>query len=504
MAKKELKKDGHFLVPLKKTDPILYQPKEVSVQDRLGGEFRLAKGLKARLVHAYEIFKNRQDLTDAPAAIAEVLNILNNDIHSHQRTMPALALEAVFLRDEIQETLGLPPAAGQITATAIWLQCHNIGQVLEQVQVAKHKQALASLKVAVPDRWAESLLGTINYVSPKLCGECVQLLVSEGHLEPLKDTLIRLINQHQANSELLYWMARERSDAFADILGPEVFRAMLSAIERDQFNEKRSNRLRDLLLDDQDLLLELIESADIDLIRDLTRSLQLSPSFDDMDKRSLLARIIKHFPVIQSIVTGDHGVRQQAPLIVSWESLERRKREYNELVQKRIPANSREIAHARSYGDLRENHEYKAAKEMQKILMRRKAELEADLARARGTDYSNPRTDAVSIGTIVEVTDLLQQHTEKFAILGAWDFDSDTGVISYLSPIGQALLGHAIGEEVALEVDGAAKRYRIDCIQPFPTAAIAPDTAEATAAPAPAPDPDPVPSPQQDNAPSLA
>ncbi len=45
-AKKELKKDGHFQMPSKKSEPIIYQEKEVSLQDRLMGEFRAAKGLK--------------------------------------------------------------------------------------------------------------------------------------------------------------------------------------------------------------------------------------------------------------------------------------------------------------------------------------------------------------------------------------------------------------------------------------------------------------------------
>ena len=82
---------------------------------------------------------------------------------------------------------------------------------------------------------------------------------------------------------MLLWLSKERSDAFADILGPEVFRAMLTAMERDQFNEKKSNKLRDYILDDQELIVELIESADLEVIKDLTRALQLSPCFDDMD-----------------------------------------------------------------------------------------------------------------------------------------------------------------------------------------------------------------------------
>src|SRR6185437_11601329 len=168
------------------------------------------------------------------------------------------------------------------------------------------------------------------------------------------------------------------------------------------------NRLRDFILDDQELLVELIGSADLEVIKDLTRALQLSPSFDDMDKRSFLARIVKSYPAIQSLISGEQS-QKESNLVVSWESLERRKNEYHELVEKKIPANSREIAVARSYGDLRENHEYKAAKEMQKILMRSKHELESQLVRARGMDFANTKTDVVGIGTRVKVTDLNTQ-----------------------------------------------------------------------------------------------
>jgi hypothetical protein len=52
---------------------------------------------------------------------------------------------------------------------------------------------------------------------------------------------------------------------------------MLTAMERDQFNEKRSNKLRDFILDDQTLLVELIGSADLEVIKDLTRALQFRP-----------------------------------------------------------------------------------------------------------------------------------------------------------------------------------------------------------------------------------
>jgi transcription elongation factor GreA-like protein/transcription elongation GreA/GreB family factor len=472
-AKRELKKDGHFQVPLKKSDPIIYQLKEVSLQSRLLAGFRAAKGLKARLNVAHEILRNLSDLDDRAAAAGEIILALNAEIATHQRTQPSVALEAIFVRDEIRAAVELPPGEGEITALAIWVQeSARIGPVLELIPAGKHRHALESFKKSLTEKWPDALLGTLNHVSAKLAGEVAHALIDGGQWEPFKELLARLISQHQAGSELLLWLAKdakEHSDSFADILGPEVFRAMLSAMERDQFNEKRSNKLRDYILDDPTLLVELIGSADLEVIKDLTRALQLSPCFDDMDKRSLLARIVKSYPAVQTMISGEQSKAEKADtaLVVSWESLERRKNEYAELVQKAIPANSREIAVARSYGDLRENHEFKAAKEMQKILMRRKGELEAQLVRARGSDFANPRTDVVSIGDIVAVTDLEHQHAETFTILGAWDSDPDKGIISYLTAVGQALLNAQPGQEIEVPVEGGVRRYRVESISAF-------------------------------------
>jgi transcription elongation GreA/GreB family factor len=465
-AKRELKKDGHFQVPLKKTEPIIYQAKEVPLQDRLMEEFRAAKGLKARIAVAGEILKTAHDLSDKQAAAKEIIAALNAEIPSYQRTQPAVALESIFVRDDIREMGGVPFSEGELQAQAIWSQDLKLGPLMEGLPAAKHRRALESFKAANPEHWPDAMRNALNTCSAKLCREFAGLLIQEGKFEQLKETLARLISQHTASSELLLWLAKDRNDSFADVLGPEVFRAMLTGMERDQFNERRSNRLRDFILDDQDLLVELIGSADLEVIKDLTRALQLSPSFDDMDKRSLLARIVKSYPAIQSLISGDQS-QKESNLIVSWESLERRKNEYHELVEKKIPANSKEIALARSYGDLRENHEYKAAKEMQKLLMRRKGELENQLVRARGTDFANPRTDVVSIGTVVNSTDLATNQAEHFMVLGAWDSDPEKGVVSYLSPMAQSLLNRKVGEEVEFEVHGVRHRHRIESIVAF-------------------------------------
>jgi transcription elongation GreA/GreB family factor len=486
-ARGEMKKDGHFIVPTKKTEPIVYQSQEISLQDRLLADFRAAKGLKAKVAVAAEFVKSAADLSNKEAAAREVISSLNADIPSHVRTQTGVALEAIFAREDVAAMANLTAGPEEISALQVWNQEGvKFGPVMEAIPAAKHRRTLESFKAAQPDRWSETLRAALNIVPAKLCKEFANLLAHNGKLDELKETLARLISQHAASSELLLWLGKERSDDFADILGPEVFRAMLTSMERDQFNEKRSNRLRDFMLADQSLIADLTGTADIEVVKDLTRALQFSPVFEDMDKRSLLARIVKRHPSVQSLITGDQGSKQESAMYVSWDSLERRRAEYTELVQKKVPANSKEIAIARSYGDLRENHEYKAAKEMQKVLMRRKEELEALLSRARGTDFANPRTDVVSIGTVVYATDLNANKIEVFTVLGAWDFDAEKNIISYLTPVGQALLNRKVGEEVEAEVDGVIHRHRIDKIEAYvpPTPVVAPETPSESTAPA--------------------
>lgn len=481
VARSEMKRDGHFTVPLKKTEPILYQEQEITLGDRLSAELRAAKGLKAKIAVSSEILKSVEDIR-GHNVIEEAINLLSSDIMSHLQTMPSLTLEGVFMRDDLRAAIGAAGPEAQVTAREIFVPLSQETPVerlleklvafFEELPAVKHRRALEAFRDVVPD-WGAQLVLIINRVTAKLAGEGVRLLMIEGRGQLLKDTLARLISQHAASSELLLWLGKERGDHFADILGPEVFRAMITAMERDAFNEKKTNRLHDFVLEDQQLLPELIEAADVEIIKDLVRSLQLSPAFDDMDKRSLLGRIVKVYPQIQSMITGDSG-KDDKTFLVSWSSLGRRKDEYDELVNKAIPANVKDIAIAKSYGDLRENHEFKAAKEMQKVLHRRKHDLELQLARARGTDFANPRTDVVVPGTQVTFTDLDTNKQETVQIFGAWDGDPDRNLLSYLSPLAQALVNKGPGQEAELVSGDNRRRVRVDAIAPGDTSLVIP------------------------------
>ena len=263
---------------------------------------------------------------------------------------------------------------------------------------------------------------------------------------------------------MLIWLCTERKD-WRELINPELLAAILSALEREQHSAPgRASKLQRLLMEDRQLFQDMFGNADVGLARDAMRRLQLSPLFDELTKRSLLARIVKVFPDLESMIAGAQPQEKAAPLVVSWSSLEKRKTEYEELVKKKIPENTKEISVARSYGDLSENFEFKAAKQMQAVLMRRKTELELALQNARGTAFENPDTSRVSIGTIVTVRDKTSKKQETYTILGAWDGDPDRHIISYQTAIGQALLGKKAGE-VATLPNG---EFEIVSIEPAP------------------------------------
>ena len=463
-AKKEMKNDGHFQLPVKKTEPIIYHAQELSAHDQLLSNLRDAKGLKAQIAAATEIHKGIGDVENKEDVIGEMIKILNLAIKNHMNLKPSLSLEAILLRDAIRTDIGTEAGEGEIEASSVFEKAEDLAEVIEGLSAAKQKLALDAFRLTHTDSWVDKYLEILNSSGLRLVGELAQMLIDAGHFDRFKDHLHQLVSKHEASTDLMLWLGKNRSDSFADILGPEVFGAMMAAIEQDRFNEKKTSKLGDFIMSDHELITDLIGSADVEMVEDLVRALQATICFDDMDKRSLLGRIVKAYPSIQSMISGDQ-TKDDNLLIVSWPSLERRKNEYEELVKKKIPANSKEIAIARSYGDLRENHEFKAAKEMQKVLMARKGELEIDLTRARGTDFSDASVDQVSVGNKLVVTNLESNKEETFVLLGAWDGDPENQILSYLTPLGQAFLGKKPGDEAEFQIENDTRRYRINTIE---------------------------------------
>jgi len=119
------------------------------------------------------------------------------------------------------------------------------------------------------------------------------------------------------------------------------------------------------------------------------------------------------------------------------------------------------IAEARSHGDLSENAEYHAAKELQGITEARIADLEDKLSRADIIDVSKLKGSQVMFGATVTLIDEDTEDKVKYRIVGEVEGNVKEGKISITSPIARALLGKTKNDVVEVSTPGGGKSYEI-------------------------------------------
>ncbi|MBQ4313333.1 MAG: transcription elongation factor GreA [Clostridia bacterium] len=122
---------------------------------------------------------------------------------------------------------------------------------------------------------------------------------------------------------------------------------------------------------------------------------------------------------------------------------------------------SEKIKVARGFGDLSENSEYDEAKNEQAQVESRIAELEATLKLAVVIDEDSITTDVVKIGTRVKMRDTELGEIDEYQIVGSTEANPKLGCISDESPVGRALLGHKIGDIVAVETPGGIIHFEV-------------------------------------------
>ena len=140
---------------------------------------------------------------------------------------------------------------------------------------------------------------------------------------------------------------------------------------------------------------------------------------------------------------------------------EKLKAQLDTMKNEKMPMIAEQIAEARGFGDLSENAEFDAAVEAQGMLQAQIDDLQDKLARAMIVDKSTLPTDRVVFGSRVTVLDLDLNDEEDFILVGPGEEDYDQNKILLTSPIGQALVGKKLDEEVEVAIPVGTLRLRI-------------------------------------------
>jgi transcription elongation factor GreA len=119
------------------------------------------------------------------------------------------------------------------------------------------------------------------------------------------------------------------------------------------------------------------------------------------------------------------------------------------------------IQHAREFGDLSENAEYKAAKERQSMVQARISLLHQRMMEVDSIDISKIPTDRIAYGSEVVLYDLEKEEKVTYRLVTSEESDPDKGLISTVSPIGQALMGKEEGDEVKVKTPTGWRNFEI-------------------------------------------
>ena len=472
-TKKKLRTDRQLVVPSKRNEPLELRDSDLSPADSLVEDYLKSRDLKAKVRAAEAILKDISVFDDAPAQLLPVVEDINDSARRGMKLNLSAAMEMVLVRDELQKKeKELLLDDEQITIAEILRNNKSeIADLLHGLSLTRLRQILGSFKDAFGDEWVQVMLAQIPQCGLRSIGEIATFLSDDGYSDTVLEFFESGLQQRALSSDAIAWVCRERKGMTEVIFDPSVSLVVMSSLEQDSLLDeggvRAASKLRDLLSDDRELIPDLINEADINTVRIFASRLMGSNIFDDLTRKSLMARILKIYPDVQDLVSGREEEQEEA-LIVSEESLAAKQAAYDKLIREEIPQNREDIKVARSYGDLRENFEYKSAKEYQRVLMKRKADWEHDLKLAKATDFSTATADSVSIGTVVTIEPEQGGTPITYTILGAWDSDPDKHILAYLSDRGQLLLEKKVGDEVGLPTDtGGTDTFRIVDIKPY-------------------------------------
>jgi len=469
-ARKDLKKDPLVVLPSKRSEPIELLEQEKSYDDSWFRDLADLKNMESILAGIEEYLDAESDPgldEKARGVVVDRLRFVTIGAEgSHEDFMVRAWL--------IAEQLDITP--DEIELTSFLLRVRSPEGLLTTVQslsASLAKAFLAALSSADAETASEVLLKVLPDLEYSALNEGIQLLVDLGLEDRVATALRPVWNQWTAEVDVMFWLSQNPKKIIEWNYGgtPDLVARVLKVINRDYTGNRLRvrNQLREVFRKPV-WLKEVLGSMDERQRRALTQGVKDSTAWEQLDKASVLGQIVKIDPSVQDIVSGKAEEQEQtAPVQVRVSSLRSfrvKEAQLQKIIEKDIPENSREIAVARSYGDLRENFEYKAAKDTQKLLMGRRAELEVQLREVKPTDFSEFAAEAAGIATTVSLRDAAGSES-IYHIGGEWDSDVDRSILSNASGMAKALQGAKAGDQVSVPSEAGTQEVEILSVQPL-------------------------------------
>ncbi len=365
----------------------------------------------------------------------------------------ALVKQATDLRDQAPASaltiLATVERAGLTEALPDWTTDDLLGAASEPLRALRdiqdrtlRRKAFDRLREVRSD-WPELYVTALGQEADARILKTLFSRAWEERRDAVSDFVDRLLSQPQKQPAAFVWLMETLTQTpyFGERNPLRALSQLLRAEDLTEFAPHRAT-LRGIF-DDGTTTAELIGRLDEDQAERAAEVIDRSHLEDYLRERLKTALELK-FPKLSS------GSTAAQALYATRAAIQKRRNDLKALLEEEIPANRQAIEEARALGDLRENFEYKSARQRHEYLAARAQQLENDLKRAQPIDFDLVDGAEVRIGSVLDLRSASGAE-RQLSVLGPWESDPEAGVISYESDAGESLLGKKAGATIDFE-----------------------------------------------------
>ena len=479
-ARSILKTDKIFGILPDKADHYVVRDQPITLGEKTFNKFKSAKSFfdRIRIVEELmEFMESDEDVGTDSEFFREMFDYFSSFLASASAVNEHVVAANLLVR-RIVERHPYLDSGTVIDFETLYEQIDNVEEVFARIDSADLKRAFIQEVKANVEEWPDIYVRLFPaFLSPDIIGE----LERAGHHDKLAELFVSVYEHYREYREAFVWLARNVTDDRwfhrLDFSYERILIAMIHLLDltfRDIDNRKDVSRNRKInrqihnyLFKDGNLQRHLsgADESGINRVYTLVRDVKdLDPSI----KIELKQKIMDEHPGIRfygESIQPDSVSR--GGFMVTPHSYNEKQKALKHLHEVEVPQNSKEISEALAHGDLRENAEYKAAKERQDLLNTTAARMKEDLEKATIVRPSDVDPTSVSFGTRVTLRDAADE-VEEYVLLGPWESNPENGVISYLSPLGRELLNAKVGDTLEFTINERDHVYRVEQVEQAP------------------------------------
>lgn len=469
-AKKILETDSSFGVNPNDISMYTVRDGNISPEEKISNEFKAQKQFFARADLLVKFFES-DDTDNSSELFAEMYSYFTGYLKNISRVNEQVLASYLLVRSisAIDKQFAFPIKE---TFAEIYNRIEDPKEIYLLLKDSKstHFREDFIRCIKLLPNWNEEYVKLFPIV---LKEELLNDLIKEGHVEDVQKLVRTSFEAFKDYRETVLFFFKECQDKDwfneAGVSYEKQLITLINIIEltfreinnhvNSTENKKINKNATDLLFK-TDAIFNYMFANGEDAVKKMYTLIDDISDIDPSYKALARNKILEKYPDFKFRVSEEKK-QQSVGLIVTAKKLAEKKAEVDEIQNVLIPKNAAEVADAKAKGDLKENQEYKSAKEEQHFLNLKLTNLQNELNRAVVFDPTTSTTAIISFGTVVTLKDNQSGNEETYTILGPWESDPDNNVISYMAPFGDAILNKKVGDVLQFTINEHKYDYTV-------------------------------------------